>query len=104
MQSSSQNPNQSEPQQPAAHVTLRSEFGVIVIGAIIFTASFLWKDFFTDIQNQFFPITNKHYLVERFVYVFISTIVLILVALYLQKTLFPPSTQQDNSLNNYPVT
>ena len=33
----------------------RTEFGLIFIGALIFTASFLWKDLLTDIENIIVP-------------------------------------------------
>jgi hypothetical protein len=98
-----QSQTQPLPVHQEAQVTLKTEFAIIVIGAIIFTASFIWKDFFSDIQNRFFPTTDKYFLIERFVNILITTIVLILIAYFLQKTFFQSSTQEQekNALKGY---
>ena len=36
-------------------LTLKQDFGVVLVGSIIFTASFLLRDFFADIQEKYFP-------------------------------------------------
>ena len=39
-------------------VSFKREFGLILIGALIFTASFLWKDLITDVEEKYFPNSN----------------------------------------------
>jgi len=59
------------------------EFGLILVGAIIFIASFLWKDFFTDVEELYFP---KHQgLQYRFIFIVIVTVGLIVFAVSLRK-------------------
>lgn len=63
-------------------ISFRREFGLILVGAIIFTASYLWKDLLLDIEERYFP---KHYgLLWRAVYTILVTIILILIAIHLK--------------------
>nr|WBF71037.1 hypothetical protein [Megavirus caiporensis] len=63
-------------------ISFRREFGLIVVGAIIFTASYLWKDLLLDIEERYFP---KHYgLLWRAIYTILVTIILILLAIHLK--------------------
>ncbi|AZL89737.1 hypothetical protein QKC54_gp0184 [Megavirus baoshan] len=63
-------------------ISFRREFGLILVGAIIFTASYLWKDLLLDIEERYFP---KHYgLLWRAVYTILVTIILILLAIHLK--------------------
>lgn len=63
-------------------VTYRREFGLILVGAIIFTASFLWKDMFTDIKDQFFP--KHHGMTGRLLFTIVITAALIMLAVHLK--------------------
>ena len=58
---------------------IRQEFGLIIISSFIFLASYLWKDFITELEEYFFP--AKKNLVARFFYNFALTIVIVLIAL-----------------------
>ena len=58
------------------------EFALIIIGALIFTASFLWKDFFTEIEEHFVP---KHQgLLPRFIFLLVVSLVLVGSAVHLR--------------------
>lgn len=63
-------------------VTYRKEFGLIFIGAIIFTASFLWKDMFADIKDHYFP--KDRGMAGRLLYTIIITIALIILVVHLK--------------------
>lgn len=66
------------------NITLfKNEFGLILIGAIIFTASFLWKDLLSDVEDLYFP--KSEGLGNRFVFTLITTILLICLAVYFRK-------------------
>lgn len=65
-----------------------TEFGLIMVGAIIFVASFLWKDFLSDVEGALFP---KHgHIAGRFLYVMTTTIILVIIAIYLKNSLELP--------------
>lgn len=64
------------------NISFRTEFGLIVVGAIIVTASLLWKDLFTEIGEKLFP---KHQgLGGRAFYTLMITILLIMFAVFLK--------------------
>ena len=85
-------------------VSFRREFGLILVGAIIFTASFLWKDLLSDIEEKYFP--KNHGLAGRAIYTIIITIILIMVAVHLRNTLGLSNSSQspirfdDQPINN----
>ena len=61
------------------------EFWFIVIGAILFTALFIWKDFISEIEEIYFP---KHKgLFWRGMYVLFVTVILILIAVGIKSRL-----------------
>ncbi|AGF85590.1 hypothetical protein QJ854_gp192 [Moumouvirus goulette] len=63
-------------------ISFKKEFGLILVGAIIFTASYLWKDLLLDIEERYFP---KHFgLLWRAVYTILVTIILVLLAIHLK--------------------
>lgn len=65
--------------------SFRKEFGLIIVGALIFTASFLWKDLLTEIEEVIFP---KGYCISgRILYVIIITIILVSIAVHLKGVL-----------------
>ena len=63
-------------------VSFKKEFGLILVGAIIFTASFLWKDFLSDVEERYFP--KEQGLGKRLVFVIAVTIILIALAVHLK--------------------
>lgn len=63
-------------------MSFKKDFGLIVVGAIIFTASFLWKDLLSDIQEYYFP--KKFGLTGRAMYVLIVSIILVMIAVHLR--------------------
>lgn len=65
-------------------ISFRKEFGLILVGAIVFTASFLWKDLISDIQEYYFP--KNFGLKGRALYVFVVTTILIIAAINLRYT------------------
>lgn len=82
---------------------IKQDYGLIIIGALIFTASFLWKDLFSDIQNTFFPTNNGFG--YRILYVIMVTIILVFIAVELRNRLglknMPNVIQfDDNPLDN----
>jgi hypothetical protein len=66
-------------------VTFGKEFGTIIVGAIIFIASFLWKDFLGDFEDMYFP--KQHGLWRRFLFVVAVTVILVTIAVYLKGSL-----------------
>ena len=70
------------------------EFGLVVVGAVIFIASLLWRDFMKDLENLLFPNHDGYSLIFRFLYVVIITFVLVFVAIKL-KMLFGIYTDEN---------
>lgn len=65
----------------------KREFGLIIVGALIFLASFLWKDFFTDIQEVYFP--RRKGLLARGLYIAVVTTILITIAVHIKNAVSP---------------
>lgn len=63
-------------------ITFEKEFSTIIIGAVIFIASFLWKDFLGDIEDAYFP--KQQGMLQRFAFVVVVTVILVTVAVYLK--------------------
>jgi hypothetical protein len=81
-------------------VSFKKEFGLIVIGALVFTASFLWKDLLTDIEETYFP--KKCGMTGRVLYVFVVTSILILLAIHLRTRLGLTSDQLPVKVSDKP--
>lgn len=64
------------------YVSFRREFGLIVVGAIIFTASFMWKDLLNDIEEIYFP--KAYGLKGRILFTLLITILLVCCAVHLK--------------------
>lgn len=64
-------------------ISFKKEYGLIVIGAIIFTASFLWKDLFLYIEDTYLPKENG--LLGRLLFTIIVTAFLVLVTVKLKE-------------------
>jgi len=65
-----------------ATTSFKKELGFILVGAIVFTASFLWKDFILDIEEHLFP--KHHGLLMRFLFIVMVTIILVVIMVYLK--------------------
>ena len=63
-------------------MSFRKDFGLIIVGAVIFTASFLWKDLFSDIEELYFPKING--ICGRFLFTLVVTVILVLIAVHLK--------------------
>lgn len=72
-------------------ISYKKEFGLIVVGSIIFTASFMWKDLLTDIEEHYFPKYSG--LTGRLLYVTVVTIILVILAIHLRYLLGLSNTQ-----------
>lgn len=73
-----------------SNLTFKSGFVLVIVGAIIFTASFLWKDLLNDIQDAYLP--KHHILLYRTISTLIITILLVALAVYLQNKFAQPSS------------
>lgn len=78
--------------------SFKIEFGLIVVGAIIFTASFLWKDLLMDVQEKYFP--REAGLCGRFFFTILITIVLVILAISLKKIWGLENNPTTNPPNN----
>ena len=65
-------------------LSFKKEFGLIVVSALIFIASFLWKDLLSDVKNEYFPASKG--LAGQVLFTIVVTIILIFLALYLRRT------------------
>jgi hypothetical protein len=63
-------------------ISYRKEFGLIIVGAIIFISSFLWKDILVEIEEKYFP--KKNGLTNRIFFTIIVTMILVFFAVYLK--------------------
>ncbi len=83
--------------------SIKQEFGLIIVGAIIFTASFLWKDLISDIQDVYFPKING--LMGRLIFTAFITIILVMVAVHLRGLLGinTPSRQSSIQFDDDPI-
>lgn len=79
-------------------VSFKKEFGLILVGGIIFTASLLWKDLLVEVEELYFP--KDRGLVGRLFFVFTATLVLIALAVHL-KGLFGISGNEKSSVIKY---
>lgn len=79
-------------------LSLQNDIWLIFIGAIILTASFLWKDVLTDIQDYYMPKYFGENLFKRVLFTIIVTICLISFAIYLRDRL--RRTQNTNNIPN----
>lgn len=71
--------------------SFRQDYGLIIVGAIIFTASFMWKDLLTDIQEIYFPKAN--HMLGRIIFTLIVTSILVIMAAKIKDKLSLSSKQ-----------
>lgn len=77
-------------------LSYKKDFGLILVGAIIFTASFLWKDYLTDVEEVYFP--KGKGLLGRLFFVIIVSVLLVVLAVHL-KDVFGISSKDRNTIN-----
>ena len=73
--------------------TFTKDFGGIVISALIFVVSFLWKDLLSDIQQIYFPRSKG--LLGRVIYILVITLFILILVIFLKRVL-----QFDNQQTN----
>lgn len=66
-------------------ISFKREFGFILVGAIIFIASLMWKDILVEIEEFYFPKTKG--LFNRLLYTIIITVILLIIAVHLKSIL-----------------
>lgn len=66
-------------------MAFKEEFGLIMIGALVFIVSFLWKDYISDMQHVIFKTYSNP--LTRFLYILVITIIVISLIVYLKNYL-----------------
>lgn len=64
--------------------SFRNDFWTIVIGALIFLVSFLWKDLITDIEELYFPKAGG--ISSRVAFIAIITVAIIVLVAFIRNT------------------
>ena len=82
-------------------LSFKREFGLILIGAVIFTASFMWKDLLSDFEDVYFP--KSYGLTSRFIYTVIVTILLVGLSIYLKYMFGLNNHRIDNKFDSHPI-
>ncbi|ARF08261.1 hypothetical protein Catovirus_1_311 [Catovirus CTV1] len=83
------------------NAAFQADIWLMVIGAIILTASFLWKDILTDILDYYLPKAFNNNLLKRILFTFIVTVALIALAIYLRDQLRKLNNRIND--NNIPI-
>ena len=65
--------------------TFKREYGLILVGAIVFTASFLWRDLMADIKDIYFP--KYRGILGRAIFTLMVTVILVIIAIYIRDLL-----------------
>jgi len=78
-----------------------SEIIVVVIGALVFIISFMWKDFFTDVEQ--FVFAGNPTLTEKFFYISFISIIVIGIIIYLKNIGLATDSLILNQLDNSPI-
>lgn len=79
-------------------LSYRKDFGLIIVGAVIFTAALLWKDLIVDVRETYFP--PHAGLMTRLLFTIIITFILVVVAVELRNFFgLSPSEVKHNPLN-----
>lgn len=76
--------------------TFKRDFGGIVISALIFVVSFLWKDLLSDIEQIYFPTSQG--LGGRVLYIGLVTFLILTFVIFLRKML---QLEQQNRTNGH---
>lgn len=61
----------------------REELQLVIVGALIFVASFAWRDFFSDVKDKIAP---RHAgLLGRFVFTVVETVILVFLIISVER-------------------
>jgi len=82
-------------------MSFKTEFGLILIGAVIFTASFMWKDLLSDFEDVYFP--KNCGLMSRFIYTIVITILLVLLSIFLKNFFGLYNHKIHNKFDDHPI-
>ena len=78
--------------------SFKREFWFLIIGSIIFTASFMWKDLFSDFREKYFP--KEFGMTGRVIFTIIITIILLMVVVQLKDILNLNATIAEGDMLN----
>ena len=83
------------PSAPSSVIDFRNEFRagieLVIVGALIFVASFAWRDLFSDIEDVVVPRSKG--LGGRFLFVMVETLVIIALIIIIRRALQREVTQ-----------
>ena len=82
-------------------ISFKTEFGLILIGAVIFTASFMWKDLLSDFEDVYFPKDGG--MLSRFIYTLVVTMLLVMSSLFLKKSFGLNNHKIYNKFDDHPI-
>lgn len=74
------------------NISIKNDFGIVIVGGLIFVVSFLWKDLLTDFEDYLFP-KDRYSLLGRSVYVIVVTIFILSLVVFLRNILGLRSTK-----------
>ena len=78
-------------------MSYRKDFGLIIVGAVIFTAALLWKDLIVDVREKYFPPHTG--LMTRLLFTIMITVILVVVAVEMRNFFgLKPSEVNNNPL------
>ncbi len=80
--------------------SFKTDFGVIIISALIFVVSFLWKDLLNDIEEMYFP-KNKG-IAGRVIYILTITCIILLCVVMIRRTIGLENPQFDDTPTDIP--
>ena len=77
-------------------MSVKREFGLIVVGSVVFTASLLWNDYLSTVRDHYFPKGNG--MIGGLIYTILLTIILVMIVVYLKQFwgLTPPTPPDSN--------
>lgn len=81
-------------------LTFRQDFGLVLVGSVLFTASFLWRDFFSEVRQKYFPDNDS--LFTTFIYTVLVTFFLVVVAGGLRNVFGISATDAQQEANSGP--
>ena len=59
-------------------LSAKQDFGLVIVGSLIFSSSLLWRDFFADVRDRYFPRVDG--LGARFLFTGLITLIIVLIA------------------------
>ena len=59
------------------------EFALVVVGAIVLTASLMWKDYIVDVQQRLFP--DQTNLINKLLFTVLLTLVFVVILVAIRR-------------------